>query len=51
MASPQPVVIYPPDDGCRRRMRIVDAILGLAFSLQACRRLVYGGSRSGDAGL
>lgn len=34
MASPQPVVVYPPDEDGGRRVRIDGTILGLAYSVR-----------------
>lgn len=34
MVSPQPVVIYPPDEDGGRRVRVDGTILGRAFSVQ-----------------
>ncbi|MEU1005909.1 hypothetical protein [Streptomyces tibetensis] len=40
MASAQPVVIYPPDGEGGRRVRIDDAIVGRAFSVQGIARFM-----------
>lgn len=40
MASAQPVVIYPPDREGGRRVRISDAIVGRAFSVQDVARFM-----------
>lgn len=40
MASAQPVVIYPPDREGARRVRIRDAIVGRAFSVQDVARFM-----------
>jgi hypothetical protein len=40
MASAQPVVIYPPDGEGGRRVRIGDAIVGRAFSVQDVARFM-----------
>ncbi|MGY0490343.1 hypothetical protein [Streptomyces sp. WG-D5] len=34
MASPQPVVIYPPDEDGGRRVRVDGTILGRAFNVR-----------------
>ncbi|MFC9682696.1 hypothetical protein [Streptomyces sp. NPDC056948] len=40
MAGAQPIVVYPPDEDGGRRVRIDDAIVGRAFSVQDVARFM-----------
>jgi hypothetical protein len=40
MASDQPVVVHPPDEGGGRRVRIDDTTVGRAFSVQDVARFM-----------
>ncbi|MET8472321.1 hypothetical protein ABZY90_37380 [Streptomyces sp. NPDC006422] len=49
MSSAQPVVIYPPDEGGGRRIRIDGAILGRALSVKDVVAILHeAGLRSFD---